>query len=197
MPTDTKNSTENASRSGSDSSAARWLSADSRITMPAKNAPSANDTPNSAADAVGDAHRRRDHAQRKQLARAGARHLPQHPRNEPPPDARASTPRTPPPCRASTATRQDRARRFHFGRRPLPPSHTPKRRQQHQHQDHHEVFHHEPADGDAAVQRLEHAAALERAQQHHGARNGQRQTEHERGAEAPAPQRRDAGRRAP
>ena len=44
MPTETKNSTEKASRSGSDSSAARWLSGDSRIIMPAKNAPSANDT---------------------------------------------------------------------------------------------------------------------------------------------------------
>ena len=50
MPTETKNSTEKASRSGSDSSAARWLSADSRITMPAKNAPSANETPNSSAE---------------------------------------------------------------------------------------------------------------------------------------------------
>ena len=49
MPTETKKSTANASRSGSDSSAARWLSADSRIIMPAKNAPSANETPNSAA----------------------------------------------------------------------------------------------------------------------------------------------------
>ena len=45
MPTETKNSTANASRSGSDSSAARWLSSDSRSTMPAKKAPSANDTP--------------------------------------------------------------------------------------------------------------------------------------------------------
>ena len=39
------------------SSAARWLSSDSRSTMPAKKAPSANDTPNSSADAVGDAER--------------------------------------------------------------------------------------------------------------------------------------------
>ena len=50
MPTETKNSTANASRSGSDSSAARWLSSDSRIIMPAKNAPSANDTSNSVAE---------------------------------------------------------------------------------------------------------------------------------------------------
>ncbi len=51
MPTDTKNSTAKASRSGSDSCAARWLNSDSRITMPAKKAPSAKDTPNSEAEA--------------------------------------------------------------------------------------------------------------------------------------------------
>ena len=51
IPTDTKNSTENASRSGSESSAARWLNSDSRIIIPAKKAPSAKDTSNSSADA--------------------------------------------------------------------------------------------------------------------------------------------------
>ncbi|MNM56393.1 hypothetical protein D3C81_675620 [compost metagenome] len=49
MPTETKNNTANASRSGSESCAALWLSSDSLSIMPAKNAPSANDTPNSAA----------------------------------------------------------------------------------------------------------------------------------------------------
>ena len=49
MPTDTKNSTAKASRSGSDSLAARWLSSDSLRIMPAKKAPSANDTSNSMA----------------------------------------------------------------------------------------------------------------------------------------------------
>ena len=47
IPTETKNRTEKASRSGNDSVAARWLNSDSRITMPAKKAPSANDTLNS------------------------------------------------------------------------------------------------------------------------------------------------------
>ncbi|MNE86334.1 hypothetical protein D3C80_1834250 [compost metagenome] len=50
MPTETKNSTANASRSGSESLAALWLSSDSLSSMPAKNAPSANDTPNSTAE---------------------------------------------------------------------------------------------------------------------------------------------------
>jgi hypothetical protein len=50
MPTDTKNRTEKASLSGSESSAARWLSGDSRMIMPEKNAPSAKETPKSSAD---------------------------------------------------------------------------------------------------------------------------------------------------
>jgi hypothetical protein len=47
MPTETKNSTANASRSGRVSCAARWLSSDSFSTMPAKKAPSAKETSNS------------------------------------------------------------------------------------------------------------------------------------------------------
>ena len=50
MPTETKNRTAKASCSGSVCSAARWLNSDSRSTMPAKNAPRANETPNSAAE---------------------------------------------------------------------------------------------------------------------------------------------------
>src|SRR3569833_3192896 len=50
MPTDTKKSTENESRNGSDSSAERWQRSDSRIIMPAKNAPRAKDTSNSLAE---------------------------------------------------------------------------------------------------------------------------------------------------
>ena len=49
MPTDTKNSTAKASRSGSESDAALWLRSP-LSSMPAKNAPSAKDTPNSFAD---------------------------------------------------------------------------------------------------------------------------------------------------
>ncbi len=51
MPTATKKRTEKASRNGSDSSAARWASADSRSIMPAKKAPSANETPKIADEA--------------------------------------------------------------------------------------------------------------------------------------------------
>ena len=46
MPTETKNRTAKASRSGRLSWAARWLSSLSASTMPAKKAPSASETPN-------------------------------------------------------------------------------------------------------------------------------------------------------
>ena len=49
MPTETKNSTAKASRKGSVSVAACWLNFDSLKIMPAKKAPSANETPNSSA----------------------------------------------------------------------------------------------------------------------------------------------------
>ena len=49
MPTDTKKRTANASRKGSTSAPTWWLSGDSATTTPARNAPSAIDTPNSVA----------------------------------------------------------------------------------------------------------------------------------------------------
>ena len=52
MPTDTKNSTANASRIGSASDAARTLNSDRPTTRPARKAPSAIDTPNTSADAT-------------------------------------------------------------------------------------------------------------------------------------------------
>ena len=50
MPTDTKNRTAKASRSGRASAAAWWLRSDSPTTAPARNAPSANETPKTVDD---------------------------------------------------------------------------------------------------------------------------------------------------
>ena len=49
IPTDTKNRTAKASRNGSTSAPTWWLSGDSLTTTPARNAPRASETPNSAA----------------------------------------------------------------------------------------------------------------------------------------------------
>jgi hypothetical protein len=56
--------------------------------------------------------------------------------------------------------------------------HARKRRQQHQSEHHHEILDDQPSDRDPAVDRIERVALLQRTQQHHGACNGQRQTEH-------------------
>ena len=50
IPTETKNRTANASCSGRESAAARWLKSVSASTTPAKKAPSAKETPNSSAE---------------------------------------------------------------------------------------------------------------------------------------------------
>ena len=61
-----------------------------------------------------------------------------------------------------------------------------QRRQQHQRQHHDEVFDDQPADGDAPALGVEDAALLQRAQQHHGAGDRQREAEGDAGAERPA-----------
>ena len=163
--------------------------------MPAKNAPSANDTPNSARRAVGDADRGGDHAQREQLARAGARDLPEQPRQDAPPDDEHQRDE-------GRDLRERDARACATGAvaaagAPCAAEQPGERRQQHQHQHHGEVLDHQPADGDAAV----HASRARRAprapQQHDGARAPTATSpKHQRRAEAPAPQRARAPRRA-
>ena len=52
MPTETKNSTANASRSGRASAAACWLTGDCPTTMPARKAPRAIEAPKKSAEPV-------------------------------------------------------------------------------------------------------------------------------------------------
>jgi hypothetical protein len=183
MSTETKNSTENESRSGKDSSAARWLSSDSRSTMPAKNAPSANDTPKSPADpyAIPTA--------------AAITHSMKSSREPVRATCQSSHGKTRLPITSMNATKSATRpsviaigdeRGWSGAADASPPSHgenagtararAPSRGLR------------RPAiDRDAAIQALDRAAALERAQQHDGARDGQRQAEDERAADLPAP----------
>ena len=66
-----------------------------------------------------------------------------------------------------------------------------QRGQQYQDQDHHEVFDHEPADGDAAVDRVKKAAIFQCPEDYDRARHGESETEHDPCAETPAPKGRD------
>ena len=193
MPTDTKKSTAKASCSGSALAAALWLSSDSLNTMPAKKAPSAKETPKSTAAPIGDAERDRQDAERKQLARSRPRHLTQHPGHH----ARADQQR-------------DRDERRHLGQREakghdqslatrrmrigdhLAPERFGERRQQHQDQDHGQILDDQPADGDAAVDRGEGVAFLQRLQQDHGTGDRQAEAQHHPRPHAPAPRQREA-----
>jgi hypothetical protein len=64
---------------------------------------------------------------------------------------------------------------------------------EHERQDHHQVFHHQPADRDPAIARSDHAPRFERAQQHNRTRNRQRQSKDNARAERPIPQVGEAG----
>ena len=65
--------------------------------------------------------------------------------------------------------------------------HLGERRQQHQGDDDGEIFDDQPADGDAAIGRVEAVALFEGAQQDHGAGDGEAEAEDDAGADAPAP----------
>ena len=62
-----------------------------------------------------------------------------------------------------------------------------QRGQQYQDQDHRQVFDHEPADGDAAVDGVKNAAIFQRPEEYDRARHGESETEHDPCAETPAP----------
>jgi hypothetical protein len=115
--------------------------------MPAKKAPSAKETPNSLVSAIGDAHRGGHHAQREELARADLLHLPQQPRKHAPADDQHQGATKHPTCSSVVPmSRQTCEASAGAAIR----QHRRQRRQQHQHQHHGQVFHHQPADRDAA-----------------------------------------------
>ncbi len=63
-----------------------------------------------------------------------------------------------------------------------------QRRDQHEREDHCEVFDDEPADGDAAALALDHVTVLQRLDQHHRGGHREREAEHEAAADVPAQQ---------
>src|SRR5215470_17840703 len=84
MPTETKNSTAKASRNGIVSEAARWLNSDSLKIMPAKNAPSANETSNSIAAPKATPSAMASTDRRNSLTRPGMSDIMQDPRDQTP-----------------------------------------------------------------------------------------------------------------
>ena len=134
---------------------------------------------------VGDADGGGDHAEGKQFARTGARHLPQNPREQLAAHHQHEDDETGYlPQRHGQGLPQAGGLGI---RRDLATEHTGERRQQHQHQYRDEIFHHQPADGDAAIERVEDAPFFQRAQQHHGTGHGQGQAKDQSATEGPAP----------
>ncbi len=133
-------------------SAARWLNSDSRITMPAKNAPSANDTLNSrpsrtrSPTATAITHSVNNS---REPVRAICHSSQGNTRR---PTISIKTMKAP-TCRSVIADRQPSRSAVRLPA-PLPcrPEPAGQRRQQYQYQHHGQVFDHQPADGDSPVQ---------------------------------------------
>ena len=157
MPTETKNSTAKASRSGR--TLLRPLVGSSSISPRHAGEESAERERHAEqlGRAEGDAERDREHAEPEQLARPGMRDIVQEPRDHAPADDQherdeggdlgerdGDDAAMPGRCRAA------REARAALGCR-RPPSDAGERRHEHQRQDHGEVLDDQPADGDPAA----------------------------------------------
>ena len=179
MPTETKNSTANASCSGSASAAARWLSSDSLTTAPATNAPSANDMPNSC-DAIVPTP--------SAIASTVSVNSSREPSRATCARSHGTTRRPTTNIRRRNATTLPIASAIEPARPPAESGCPPGGRraaerhgdggQQHQHQHHREVFDDEPPDGEAPLARVEPVARLEPLEHDDRAGDGERQAEH-------------------
>ena len=196
MPTDTKNRTANASRSGSASAAAWWLMSDSPTTAPARNAPSANDTPNTVDDTKANPSAMASTASvnssfepslETRVRSRGTSRVPATTMSDHEEGGLAE--------RQRDAPRASRARRW--SRSPVPAEERCDRRQQDdQDDDRHEVLDDQPADRDPALGRVELAAIGDRPEQDDRARDRQRQAEDEAAAHPPAERHAEHRRRA-
>ena len=183
MPTETKNRTAKASRKGSDSSAARWQSRLAQDHAGEECAERERDA-EQLRRPIGDAERDREHREPEQLARAGMRDVVQNFGND-----------------ALTDDEHQRDEGKHLGKRNAHGAediveggrsraagvqHAGQSRDQNQREDHREVLHHEPADGDAAALRCHQVAFLQCAGEHDGARDRKREAEDVARAGGPA-----------
>ena len=178
MPTETKNSTAKASRIGSASAAARRLNSERPTTMPARNAPSAIDTPNSMADPTA-------------MPRASTSTVSVNSSRERVPATRSSSQGMAwPPTRNVKATRAAilsaaTPSACAMPAAPAPPA-AEQGREQDEHDDGEQVLDDQPADGDVPGRRVQVAVVGQHPHQHDGARHRDRQAEHQAGGPAPA-----------
>ena len=176
MPTETKNSTANASRIGSASDAARTLKSDRATTSPARNAPSAIDTPKTAAEPTAIPRARTStQSVKSSRERVAATRVSSHGMSRVPATIVKST--SAPTLSAARPMRQRPVRVCRS---------VPKNAgHQHQHQDRQQVFHDQPADRDVTGRRVQVPAVGQDADQHDRAGDRQRHAEHQSGAPCP------------
>ena len=191
MPTDTKNSTANASFRGSEFG--RCLVAEVGFAEhdAGEECAQRKGHAEQLGRPVGNAERNCQNRKGEQLARAGAGDQLEEPRHHPCPDQKNQR------HEQSHFADGESKRRGHAAAGEvagnaagIPSQSARQRRQEHKSEDHHEVLDDQPSDRNPAVDRIQPVALLQCAQQHDGARDGQSQSQHEAGAEAPAPQKR-------
>ena len=155
MPTDTKNSTANASRIGSASDAARTLKSDRATTSPARNAPSAIDTPKMAAEPTAIPRARTStQSVNSSRERVAATRVSSH-----------GISRVPATIVNSTSAPTLSAARPMVTASPVLSIGPEERRHQHQHQDGQQILHDQPADRDVTGRCVQVTAVCQDANQ--------------------------------
>ena len=184
MPTDTKNRTAKASRSGRASAAAWWLRSDSPTTAPARNAPSANETPKTVDDrnanpiamaSTASVNSSLEPSFETRVRSRGTRRVPA--------TTMTTTKRAALPSPSATLPSVPSAS---VGAEDVAAEERRDRREQHEDDDRHEVLDDQPADRDPALGGVELAAVRERPQQDDRAGDRQRQPEDEPATDPPA-----------
>ena len=143
--------------------------------------------------AVGDAHRRRDHAQREQLARAGAGNLAEQPREDPSSDHQHEGDEDRNlPYGDHERFQQAPVDSFCVKLTGAAAQPSGQQRQQHKNQNHRQILDDQPADRDPTVDGLEQATPLQCPDEYDSAGHGKGQAEHDACPQAPTPESGDA-----
>src|SRR5688500_12893818 len=189
-PTETKNSTAKASCNGNASCAARWLSSDSLTTAPATKAPRANDIPNSCEAIV---------PTPSAMARTVSVNSSREPSRATCASSHGTTRRPTTNINSRKATTLPSASRTglprpatdgrdRWGGGAGPAQLCGDGGQRHEDHAHREVLDHEPADGEAALRRIETVSRLEPLEHHDRARHGEREPQYHRATRREPPQ---------
>ena len=152
---------------------------------PGKKCPQGIRHPEQVRRRIGKGNRRHNHRQGKQLARAGARHPQQQARQDAPAQHHGQGHEQ---RHFAQGLQHQHPHRLVRGRaQRLAAQQARQWGEQHQHQHHDQIFDHQPANDDAAIDTVQLVTRLQGTQHHHGTGHRQRQPKHHRLAHRPAP----------